>query len=208
MNRVPFVNLAAQAGLVRQEIAAAIEGVLQRGDYILGHALEEFEQAFAAYCGAGHAIGVDNGLAAIELILRGYGIGAGDEEARAEMDALDQIGGAVVDAVARYFGEEHNLGIVERLADQLHIVDAEQAASGTAVAGKTVVFTGSLERMTRDEAKAMAERLGAKVSGTVSTKTDIVVAGPGAGGKLKKAADLGLQVMDEEAWLALVGRAG
>jgi dTDP-4-amino-4,6-dideoxygalactose transaminase len=79
MNRVPFVNLAAQAGLVRQEIAAAIEGVLQRGDYILGHALEEFEQAFAAYCGAGHAIGVDNGLAAIELILRGYGIGAGDE---------------------------------------------------------------------------------------------------------------------------------
>ena len=80
------------------------------------------------------------------------------------------------------------------------------ATASSPVAGKTVVFTGSLEQMTREEAKAMAERLGAKVAGSVSKKTDIVVAGPGAGSKLAKAAELGLQVMDEDGWFALVGR--
>jgi DNA ligase (NAD+) len=79
----------------------------------------------------------------------------------------------------------------------------EPAAAQSPVAGKTVVFTGSLERMTRDEAKAMAERLGAKVAGSVSKKTDLVVAGPGAGSKLDKAKGFGVQVIDEEAWLAL-----
>ena len=83
---------------------------------------------------------------------------------------------------------------------------AVQAVSDSPVAGKTVVFTGSLEQMTRDEAKAMAERLGAKVSGSVSSKTDLVVAGPGAGSKLKKAADLGVDVKDEDGWFELVGR--
>ena len=80
------------------------------------------------------------------------------------------------------------------------------AAASSPVAGKTVVFTGSLEQMTREEAKAMAERLGAKVAGSVSKKTDLVVAGPGAGSKLAKAAELGRQVMDEDGWFALVGR--
>jgi DNA ligase (NAD+) len=87
----------------------------------------------------------------------------------------------------------------------VRILDAEQPAQHSAVAGKTVVFTGTLEKMTRDEAKAMAERLGAKVAGSVSKKTDYVVAGPGAGSKLGKAKDLGVAVLSEDEWLGLVG---
>jgi DNA ligase (NAD+) len=130
-----------------------------------------------------------------------------DEEARTEMDALDQIGGTVIDAIATYFREAHNRGIVERLTAEVKILEAEKALSNTAVAGKTVVFTGSLEKMTREEAKAMAERLGAKVAGSVSKKTDYVVAGAEAGSKLKKATELGVQVMSEDEWLSLVGAA-
>jgi DNA ligase (NAD+) len=95
--------------------------------------------------------------------------------------------------------------MVQNLVAELDIQDAEQPKTDTAVAGKTVVFTGALERMTRDEAKAQAESLGAKVAGSVSKKTDIVVAGPGAGSKLKTAAELGVQVLTEDEWLALVG---
>jgi DNA ligase (NAD+) len=130
---------------------------------------------------------------------------AGDAEARDEMDSIDQVGETVIDAVARYFAEPHNLGVVEKLAGELTIEDAEKPKADTAVAGKTVVFTGSLEKMTRDEAKAMAERLGAKVSGSVSRKTDLVVAGPGAGSKLATAKALGVKVVSEDEWLALVG---
>ena len=132
-------------------------------------------------------------------------VAAGDAEAIAELDAVDQIGEAVIEAAAAYFGEDHNRRIVEALRDQLTIQDAERPKTDTAIAGKTVVFTGSLERMTRDEAKAQAEGLGAKVASSVSKKTDIVVAGPGAGSKLKTAADLGIQVLTEDEWLSLVG---
>lgn len=129
----------------------------------------------------------------------------GDSETRAELDSLDQIGDAVIEALAAYFGESHNCGLVERLTAQVRIRDAERPARSSPVGGKTVVFTGSLEKMTRDEAKAMAERLGAKVSGSVSSKTDFVVAGPGAGSKLDKARALGVNVLSEEEWFALVG---
>jgi DNA ligase (NAD+) len=133
-------------------------------------------------------------------------ITAGDEEARAEMDAIDQIGDAVVDAVAKYFGEAHNRRVVESLVAELDRIEmAETPRSATPVAGKTVVFTGTLEKMTRDEAKAMAERLGAKVAGSVSKKTDYLVAGPGAGSKLAKARDAGVTVLTEDEWFALVG---
>jgi DNA ligase (NAD+) len=128
-----------------------------------------------------------------------------DPDAVAELDAFDQIGGAVIDAAAAYFAEDHNRRIVQDLVGQLTIQDAEAPKNDTAVAGKTVVFTGALEQMTRDEAKARAESLGAKVASSVSKKTDIVVAGPGAGSKLKTAADLGIQVMTEDEWLALIG---
>ncbi len=132
-------------------------------------------------------------------------IADGDALARQEMDDIDQIGETVVDAVGRYFAEKHNRDLVEALVREVTILDAEKAATDSPVAGKTVVFTGSLEKMTRDEAKAMAERLGAHVSGSVSKKTDLVVAGPGAGSKLKDAEKHGVAVIDEDAWLKLVG---
>jgi DNA ligase (NAD+) len=149
-------------------------------------------------------------------LARGYGsweafheaalkVANGDEEAIAEMDALDQIGDTVIKSVAAYFGEDHNRGIVERLTKEVTILDAEKPKSNSAVAGKTVVFTGSLERMTRDEAKAKAERLGAKVSGSVSKKTDYVVAGPGAGSKLAEAKKHEVAVLTEDEWLKLIG---
>src|SRR6202165_4651369 len=132
----------------------------------------------------------------------------GDEEAIAEMDALDQIGDTVIASIKAYFGESHNRGIVERLTRGVNIPDAERPKSNSAIAGKTVVFTGALEKMTRDEAKAKAERLGAKVSGSVSKKTDYVVAGPGAGSKLAEAKKHGVEVLTEDEWLKLVGGGG
>ncbi|MGO8923403.1 MAG: NAD-dependent DNA ligase LigA [Xanthobacteraceae bacterium] len=127
-----------------------------------------------------------------------------DEEVRADMDAFDQIGDTVIDSLRDYFAEAHNRRRVERLAEQVKIREAEKPRSDSAVAGKTVVFTGTLERMTRDEAKASAERLGAKVSGSVSKKTDYVVAGPGAGSKLADAKKLGVAVLTEDEWMKLI----
>jgi DNA ligase (NAD+) len=149
-------------------------------------------------------------------LARGYGswksfhsaglkIAKGDEEAAAEMDAIDQIGDTVVEAVKAYFGEKHNRMIVERLTEQVKILDTEKPKADSKVAGKTVVFTGTLEKITRDEAKAMAERLGAKVAGSVSKKTDYVVAGPGAGSKLTEAKTHGVKVLSEDEWFKLVG---
>ena len=103
------------------------------------------------------------------------------------------------------FAQDKERAVIDELVAQLSIQSAEKPkAEGSPVAGKTVVFTGKLEKMTRDEAKARAERLGAKVAGSVSKKTDLLVAGPGAGSKAKKAADLGVETIDEDAWLALV----
>ena len=134
-------------------------------------------------------------------------LAAGDEQAREELIAIDGIGGTVAFALREFFAEPRNMEVYKALRDEVRPQPAEQAASDSPVAGKTVVFTGSLEKMTRDEAKAMAERLGAKVSGSVSSKTDLVVAGPGAGSKLKKASELGIETIDEDGWLELVGQA-
>jgi DNA ligase (NAD+) len=149
-------------------------------------------------------------------LARGYGswdafhdaclkVAKDDEDAIAEMDALDQIGDTVILSIKAYFGESHNRGIVERLTREVTILDAEKPKSNSPIAGKTVVFTGSLEKMTRDEAKAMAERLGAKAAGSVSKKTDYVVAGPGAGSKLAEAQKHGVTVLTEDEWLKMVG---
>ncbi|MCB1415349.1 MAG: NAD-dependent DNA ligase LigA [Nitratireductor sp.] len=134
-------------------------------------------------------------------------LAAGDEQAREELIAIDGIGGTVAFALMEFFAEPRNVDVYDALLREVRPQPAEQAASDSPVAGKTVVFTGSLEKMARDEAKAMAERLGAKVSGSVSSKTDLVVAGPGAGSKLKKASELGIETIDEDGWLELVGQA-
>lgn len=128
-----------------------------------------------------------------------------DGEAHADLLAIDGIGEVVAEAVVDFFAEPHNRTVVDGLLAEVSPQPLAAAASSSPMAGKTVVFTGALERMTRNEAKARAESLGAKVSGSVSAKTDIVVAGPGAGSKLKKAEELKLQVMSEDDWLALIG---
>jgi DNA ligase (NAD+) len=124
---------------------------------------------------------------------------------RQELDAIDGVGPTVVEALLEFFGEPHNQELLDRLLAQVTPQPLEAVASVSPVAGKIVVFTGALEQMTRDEAKAMAERLGAKVAGSVSSKTDLLVAGPGAGSKLKDAAKHGVQVIDEAGWFVLVG---
>ena len=127
-------------------------------------------------------------------------------EAYADLVNIDGIGDVVARAVAEFFAEPHNLAVVQELAnDHLDIQPLEAVDTGSPVSGMTIVFTGALERMTRDEAKAMAERLGAKVAGSVSKKTDLVVAGPGAGSKLKKATELGVEVITEDDWFVRVG---
>lgn len=127
-------------------------------------------------------------------------------EAYADLVNIDGIGDVVARAVAEFFAEPHNLSVVKELVDDhLDIQPLESVDTGSPVSGMTIVFTGALERMTRDEAKAMAERLGAKVAGSVSKKTNLVVAGPGAGSKLKKATELGVEVISEDDWFVRVG---
>jgi DNA ligase (NAD+) len=132
---------------------------------------------------------------------------AREADAAEAFSGIEGIGPVVAESIADFFGEPHNEKALDALLAQVHIEPMERVAAGHPLSGKTVVFTGSLERMTRDEAKALAERLGAKVSGSISAKTDLVVAGPGAGSKLTKARDLGVETIDEEEWLRRSARA-
>ncbi len=127
-----------------------------------------------------------------------------DGEAFAALDNIEGIGPTVAAAVADFFAEPHNVEVVEDLLKEVTPEPLEAVDHASPVSGKTVVFTGTLEHMTRSEAKARAERLGAKVAGSVSKNTDYVVAGPGAGSKLKNAKDLGVQVLSEDEWLKLI----
>lgn len=131
----------------------------------------------------------------------------GDAQALAELRGIGGIGPSVVEALGDFFHEPHNVAVWCDLLGQVTPPPFEVATRASAVSGKTVVFTGKLETMSRDEAKAQAERLGAKASGSVSAKTDLVVAGPGAGSKLKQAAALGIEVIDEAAWAEIVASA-
>ncbi|MCL6708578.1 NAD-dependent DNA ligase LigA [Pseudomonas sp. R2.Fl] len=123
-----------------------------------------------------------------------------------ELNAIEGIGEVVATAIVEFFKEPRNTAVIDRLLEEVTPIDAEApTTSGSPVAGKTVVFTGSLEKFTRDEAKARAESLGAKVAGSVSKKTDYVVAGADAGSKLTKAQELGVTVLNEDEWLTLIG---
>ncbi len=164
------------------------------------------------------ALGIRHvGETAARLVARHYGswarFAAEMEAARdhagaewAELNAINGVGETLAGSLVDFFHEPANRAAIERLVGHLEIEDvAAPAASGSPIAGKTVVFTGTLERMTRAEAKARAEALGAKVAGSVSAKTDYVVAGPGAGSKEKAARELGVPLFSEEEWLALIG---
>lgn len=165
-----------------------------------------------------YALGIRHvGETTAKLLARSYGSygefdkamrAAGEPGAEAwdDLNRIDGIGDVVARAIVEFYKEDRNVAVVDRLLEQVTPLDAEApTGEGSPVAGKTVVFTGSLEKFTRDEAKARAESLGAKVSGSVSKKTDILVAGPGAGSKLDKARELGVETMDEDEWLALIG---
>jgi DNA ligase (NAD+) len=130
------------------------------------------------------------------------------EGATEELTQVDGIGPVVAEALIDFFHEAHNRDVWDDLLSEIHPPAYVSNVRASSVSGKTVVFTGSLETMSRDEAKAQAEALGAKTAGSVSAKTDLLVAGPGAGSKLKKAAELGIEVIDEAGWAAIVAAAG
>ena len=165
------------------------------------------------------ALGIRHvGETTARVLARAYGsagqfrdqmIAAGDEtgEAWAELISHDGIGDVVAEAIVQFFGEKHNRDVVNELLKHVTVTALEARSTRSPIAGKTVVFTGALEKMTREEAKAMAERLGAKVAGSVSKKTDLLIAGPGAGSKLKEAEKHGVEVIDEDEWFRRVGDA-
>jgi DNA ligase (NAD+) len=163
-----------------------------------------------------YALGIRQvGQATARLLARTYGslsdwrtamAAAQDREGDAYADLLniDGIGESVAKDLLAFVHEDHNRQVLDDLDALLDIQPFEQPESDSELAGKTIVFTGTLEKMTRSEAKSRAEALGAKVSGSVSSKTDLVVAGPGAGSKAKKAAELGIQTIDEDGWIEMV----
>jgi DNA ligase (NAD+) len=128
---------------------------------------------------------------------------APEDQAVEELTSIGGIGAVVAKAIVEFFHERRNREAIDRLLAQISVEAAEVKATGSALADKTIVFTGSLERTTREEAKALAERLGAKVAGSVSKKTDYVVAGESAGSKLNKARELGVTILTEDDWLKL-----
>ena len=130
--------------------------------------------------------------------------GEADSEAWQDLLAIDGIGAIVARSIVEFFNESHNEQVLDALLAEVSPQEAEAVQTDSSVSGKTIVFTGSLERLSRSEAKNQAESLGAKVSGSVSKKTDILVAGPGAGSKLKKAQELEIRILTEDEWIALI----
>jgi DNA ligase (NAD+) len=181
-------------------IEARREPALERFVNALGirHVGETISQVLAQHYGSWDAL-YENAVAAADR----------ENAAWSELVSVERIGPIKAEALVDFFAEKHNREMLKRLiAAGVAPRDAERPTTESPVAGMTIVFTGALEKMTRDEAKARAVALGAKVAGSVSKKTDLVVAGPGAGSKLKEAEALGVKVIDEDAWLALIGGGG
>lgn len=178
-------------------IDARREIALARFIFALGirHVGETMARLFARQFGS---------WAAFEKIMTAAG---DDEQAREQLLSIEGVGDVIADSAIAFFRDSQNHDAIARLIEQVTPVDEEAPQSeGSTIAGKTIVFTGTLERLSRAEAKSQAEALGARVSGSVSGRTDIVVAGPGAGSKLKKAVELGVETLSEEEWLELIGR--
>ena len=127
-----------------------------------------------------------------------------ESQSHAELVNIDGVGEKVAEAVIDFFLEKHNIDVLNRLIEQVEVTDAEQVQMNSTIAGKTVVFTGTMKKITRNEAKAKAESMGAKVSGSVSAKTDYVIVGESAGSKFKKAEELGVKIITEEEWLEMI----
>jgi len=160
------------------------------------------------------ALGIRHvGETTAKLLAKNFGSLAHLREAMADAHALEHlneiggIGDVVAQAIFDFFQEPHNQEVIANLERELTVEDYKSDVTPSRLAGATVVFTGTLERLTRDEAKAQAERLGAKVAGSVSKNTLYVIAGPGAGSKLKKAEELGVKVLSEDEWFDLVSAA-
>jgi DNA ligase (NAD+) len=199
--------LEAREGWGKQSIAKLLSAIETRREI----ALERFI----------YALGIRQvGEATAKLLAKNYGsfahwrkamIEAQDPKSPAfhELDSIDGIGPSLAADIVGFFAEPHNLALLDDLLGEVKPFDyaGPVAAKNSPVAGKTVVFTGTLERMTRPEAKARAEALGAKVGESVSKKTDYVVVGSDAGSKAKKAGELGITMLDEDAWLKLIGEA-
>jgi DNA ligase (NAD+) len=163
------------------------------------------------------ALGIQHvGATTAQLLARTYGswralhktctsLASGNRATREKVDRLGKIGPVAIDSLAEYFGEPHNRRLVERLKSQIHVLDTGRTPANSPIVGKTVVFTGRLDRMPRQQAQKLAESLGAHPAASVSSHTDYVIAGPGAGAKLSRARMLGVTILPEAQWWALVG---
>lgn len=187
-NMFTAINDRREIGLDRFIFSLGIRHIGETTARLLARNYETMDILLPAMIEASKPIGTDG-----ELV----------NEAYADLVNLDGIGDIVALSLVQFFAEENNLKFLDKLLSSVTTIALEKADESSPVAGKVMVFTGSLEIMTRNEAKAKAESLGAKVTGSVSKKTDILVAGPGAGSKLKKATELGIEVLTEEEWVAL-----
>ena len=211
-----FEAISERNAQKRGKTGAAKKAKEQKTEYLLGNKLLDAIEARRTIALDRFilALGIpDVGESTAKLLARNYHswkafyAAMQGDSAVAELDAIEGIGDVTAQRIKDFFDERHNREALDRLLDQkIEITDiAAPASANSAVAGKTIVFTGTLEKMSRNEAKARAESLGAKVAGSVSKKTDLVVAGPGAGSKLNEARSLNVKIISEDEWLALIG---